>query len=336
LGGIRGTIPLSDHFPRADVSSLSIVIRSFNEEEHIGSLLAGIGHQTLQPAQIVLVDSGSTDRTVEIAQRFGAEVLRIEPESFSFGRSLNFGCAAATGEVIVIASAHVRPVFDTWLEMLTAPLADEQVALAYGRQQGDHRTRFSEAQILSRWFPDRSDPRQDHPFCNNANAAIRRESWLSQPYDEQLTGLEDLEWARLVIEKGQRIAYVAEAPVIHVHEESWLQVANRYRREAIAHRRIFHDHRIGMVNAFRLGFANIVSDYYHAIREGVLLTNLGSIPAFRAAQFWGTYHGFAQQGSVSAAVRRRFYYPRGFNASQQQPPPPETGSPIVYEERPES
>jgi glycosyltransferase involved in cell wall biosynthesis len=315
------------------VSSLSIVIRSFNEAEHIGSLLAGIGHQTLPPEQIVLVDSGSTDRTVEIAEHFGAQIVRIEPDAFSFGRSLNLGCEAATGDLIVIASAHVRPVLDTWLEQLTAPLQDDKVALAYGRQRGDHRTRFSEAQILSRWFPERSDLRQDHPFCNNANAAIRRESWRSQPYDEQLTGLEDLDWARQWIEKGLRIAYVAEAPVIHVHEESWRQVANRYRREALAHRQIFHDQRMGMLDAVRLGAANILSDYYHALREGVLLFNLASIPAFRAAQFWGTYHGFAQQGSLSAALRRRFYYPRGFKARDK--PTTEVGSPIVYEEHPE-
>ncbi|MEX0626063.1 MAG: glycosyltransferase family 2 protein [Chloroflexota bacterium] len=317
------------------MNSLSIVIRSFNEAEHIGSLLAGIGHQTLQPSQIVLVDSGSTDRTVEIAERFGVEVVTIDPEAFSFGRSLNLGCAAATGDVIVIASAHVRPVFDTWLEMLTAPLGDDRVALAYGRQQGDHRTRYSEAQILSRWFPDQSDMQQDHPFCNNANAAIRRESWRSQPYDEQLTGLEDLEWARHAVEKGQCIAYVAEAPVIHVHQETWSQVANRYRREASAHRRIFHDHRIGVLEAIRLFAANVASDYYHAIRDGVLFSNLASIPAFRAAQFWGTYHGFAQQGVVSAAVRRRFYYPRGFKATKGDPAA-DVGSPIVYEERPDS
>lgn len=335
MGGIRSGIPQSDIFPEAALISLSVLIRSFNEEEHIGTLLAGIGHQTIQPAQIILVDSGSTDRTVEIANAFGVEVLTIEPEAFSFGRSLNIGCAAATGDLIVIASAHVRPVFDTWLETLTAPLTDEQVALAYGRQQGDHRTRFSEAQILSRWFPDRSDLRQDHPFCNNANAAIRRESWRSQPYDEQLTGLEDLEWARLSIEKGLRIAYVADAPVIHVHEETWSQVANRYRREAMAHRRIFHDHRIGRMAAVRLCAANIASDYYHAIRERVLFSNLGSIPAFRAAQFWGTYRGFAQQGAVSGAVRRRFYYPRGFKTSRPVPAA-DIGSPIVYEERPES
>jgi rhamnosyltransferase len=313
------------------LSSLSVVIRSFNEEQHIGSLLAGISHQTLQPAQVILVDSGSSDGTVEIASRFGAEVLSIDPEAFSFGRSLNMGCAAATGDLIVIASAHVRPVYNTWLELLTAPLAGPEMALTYGRQQGDHRTRFSEAQILSRWFPDRSDLHQEHPFCNNANAAIRRKLWEAQPYDEALTGLEDLDWARRAIESGHRIGYVAQAAVYHVHQETWSQVANRYRREALAHRRIFHDQRIGMLDAVRLFSANVASDYYHALREGVVLPNLVSIPLFRAAQFWGTYHGFAQQGTISSALRRRFYYPRGFTVTRHQPPA-EIGSPIAYDD----
>jgi len=92
--------------------------------------------------------------------------------------------------------------------------------------------------------------------------------------------------------------------------------------------------RIGLLDAIRLCVANVASDYYHATRDGVLLSNLASIPAFRAAQFWGTYQGFAQQGSVSAAVRRRFYYPRGFRAARHEPAN-EIGSPIVYEERPE-
>jgi rhamnosyltransferase len=137
------------------------------------------------------------------------------------------------------------------------------------------------------------------------------------------------------VEMGQCIAYVAEAPVIHVHQETWSQVANRYRREASAHRRIFHDHRIGVLEAVRLFVANVASDYYHAIRDGAFFSNLASIPAFRAAQFWGTYHGFAQQGVVSAAVRRRFYYPRGFKGTDAEPAA-DVGSPIVYEERPES
>src|SRR5215207_9077186 len=93
----------------------SIVIRAYNEQNHIGRLLEGIRHQTLKDVEVILVDSGSTDSTIEIAELFGARVVSIPPEEFSFGRSLNYGVQEATHEFIVIASAHVYPVYPDWL-----------------------------------------------------------------------------------------------------------------------------------------------------------------------------------------------------------------------------
>jgi len=116
---------------------ISVVIRCFNEERHIGRLLTGLLKQTLRPQQIILVDSGSTDATLAIASRFPVEIHAIEPEAFSFGRSLNIGCQAASGDLVAVVSAHVYPIYDTWLEELTAPFADSEVALTYGRQEGD-------------------------------------------------------------------------------------------------------------------------------------------------------------------------------------------------------
>ena len=85
----------------------SIVIRAFNEENHISRLLDGIGHQSVKDVQIILVDSGSTDRTSQIAKDRGVEVVNIAPKEFTFGRSLNKGIARAKHPIIVIASAHV-------------------------------------------------------------------------------------------------------------------------------------------------------------------------------------------------------------------------------------
>lgn len=294
-----------------------MVVRSFNEEEHIGRLLSGLMKQQRPPDQIVIVDSGSTDATLAIASHYPVDVEHIAPEEFSFGRSLNVGCRAATGDVIVIASAHVYPVYDSWLTELTAPLADSRIALAYGRQLGNERTKYSEKRVMARWFPPVSDPDQDHAFSNNANAAVRRSLWEQQPYDEELTGLEDLDWAKKVLEKGCRIAYVATAPVVHAHDESWRQLVNRYRREAIAHKRIYQEQGMSAFDAMRLALANIASDYVHAARDGVLLGNLASIPAFRAAQFWGTYRGFKQRGEASAALKRHFYYPHGLRRPKE-------------------
>lgn len=297
--------------------TVSVVVRSFNEEEHIGRLLSGLMKQQRPPDQIVVVDSGSTDATLAIASHYPVDIEHIDPEEFSFGRSLNVGCRAATGDVIVIASAHVYPVYDSWLTELTAPFADPDTALAYGRQIGNERTKYSEQRVLARWFPPVSDPHQNHAFSNNANAAIRRSLWAEQPYDEELTGLEDLDWAKKALEKGCRIAYVATAPVVHAHDETWGQLVNRYRREAMAHKRIYREQGMSAFDAARLMFANIASDYIHAARDGVLLTKVGSIPAFRAAQFWGTYRGFKQRGDASAALKRHFYYPHGWRRSQE-------------------
>ena len=309
--------------------NLSIVIRCLNEEQGIGRLLSGIAAQTVKPDQVVLVDSGSTDGTLEIARRHEVEIHTIDPTEFSFGRSLNKGIAAARGDVVVFASAHVYPVYDTWLEHLTKPFEDSTVALAYGRQVGGPTTPYSESQIMATWFPADSNPRQEHPFANNANAAIRRTEWATIPYDEELTGLEDLDWASKALERGAGIAYVAEAPVVHLHDERFSQTLNRYLREAIAHRRIFNDPRMGRLEAARLFLANVANDYVHAVRDRKLFSNLASIPRFRLAQFLGTYQGFAQHGEVPTELRRRFYYPRGIARPKRDES--EIGSPIEYD-----
>jgi len=252
------------------VSSLSLIIRCYNEEAHIGRLLTGVMHQTRRPDEIIVVDSGSDDATLAIASTFPVQIERIAPDDFSFGRALNLGLRAASGDIAVMASAHVYPVYDSWLELLTAPFENESVALSYGRQQTPDDGRFSERQLLARWFPPRSTAVQRHPFCNNANAAIRRELWERLPYDEDLTGLEDIDWAKRALEVGYVLSYVAEAPVVHVHDESFGQVVNRYRREAISHKNIYREQRMSLATAVRLAAANILGDLRDARRCGVL------------------------------------------------------------------
>lgn len=263
----------------------------------------------MQDFETVLVDSGSTDGTVEIAEDFGVDQIEyIDPEDFSFGRALNYGCDAANGEFCVIASAHVYPKRDDWLERLLAKFEDD-VALVYGKQRGNEVTTFSENQIFQQWFPEHDIDRQNHPFCNNANAAVRRALWEEFPYDEQLTGLEDIDWAKRVQKNGYDISYASDAEVIHVHDETAKEVLNRYRREAYAHKQIMPNQSFSFFDFVRLAITNIVSDYRAAASDRSLLTNLVEIPKFRVVQFWGTYQGFAKEGPISDRLWQRFYYP---------------------------
>ena len=292
--------------------SCSIIIRAYNEEKYIGRLLEGIQRQTLKDVDVILVDSGSTDSTVPIAESYGARVVRIPSAEFTFGRSLNYGIKEAKREFIVIVSAHVYPVYPDWLETLLHPFQDERVAVAYGKQRGPEFAKFSEQQIFHQWYPDFSKPNQETAFCNNANAAIRKSLWEENNYDETLTGLEDLAWAKWAKERGHSIAYVAEAEIIHVHNETPRGVFNRYRREAMALRKIYPEAHFNFYDFLRLTITNILSDLWHAARtrEGVLLKNVSSIFWFRFMQFHGTRMGHRETSLVTPQLREIFYYAR--------------------------
>lgn len=288
----------------------SVVIRAYNEAQHLGRLLEGIARQTCQDVETILVDSGSTDPTVQIAESFGARVVHIRPEEFTFGRSLNLGLEAATRELVVIASAHVYPVYPDWLECLLRPFEFPEVAVVYGKQRGTPASRFSEQQVFRQWFPDADIRPQHSPFCNNANAAIRRGLWEQYPYDETLTGLEDVAWAKWAQSQAGQVAYAAHAEVVHVHAETMRGVYDRYRREAMAFKRIFPESHFSVYDFIRLALMNVVSDMRRARAERVLLSSVSSILWFRPAQFWGTYQGYRRSSPVTQQLRERFYYPR--------------------------
>jgi len=298
----------------------SVVIRAYNEGEHIGRLLMGIAQQTLRDVEIILVDSGSTDDTAAVASRYPVRVVHIRPEEFTFGRSLNRGIEAARGKFVVIVSAHCYPVYPDWLEQLLKPFEDVEVAVAYGKQRGGETNQYSERQFFRQYFPDSSQPRQANAYAHNANAAIRRALWEQHPYNENLTGLEDLAWSSWAREQGYAIAYVAEAEVVHWHDERPLQVYNRHQREAIAMKQILPGSKFTWWIFLRLWWGMTISDLLKARREHVLKLHWASILWFRFMQYLGTYLGYRYSGKIDAQLHQTFYYPPGVLSKKTSAP----------------
>lgn len=298
---------------------VSVVIRAFNEEKHLGNLLEALDHQTFRDFETILVDSGSTDHTLSIASGYPVKVQHIKPSEFTFGRSLNLGLRAARGEIAVLASAHVLPLNDEWLSILVAPFADPRVALAYGKQRGGPGTKFSEAQHFLRWFPETTDLNQASAYCNNANLALRLDLWHKHPFDETLTGLEDLAWASFWKQQGYKIAYVAEAGVAHLHDETAAQIVNRHRREAIALRRILPKSRFTLKDFASQFVRAVFSDLGAALRQRRALREVAGILSFRFLQYRGTYLGYHDSQEVDAKLAHVFYYPPGSLEKKPQP-----------------
>lgn len=290
---------------------VSIVIRTLNEERHLVELLESIKCQDTSEFQIetVIVDSGSTDKTLEIAEMYGCRITHIKKEEFTFGKSLNDGCEFANGEYLVFVSGHCIPVDIFWIKRLVRPLVDK-CSYTYGRQLGRDTTKFSERQLFDKYFPSESRIPQIGFFCNNANSAIRRDAWSSHRFNEELTGCEDMYLAKLLVDSGKKIGYVAEAPVFHIHDETWSKVKIRYEREAIALQQIMPQVQINIFDLIVYISVGIIKDAKKAYLSGGFLKEIKSIILFRASQYYGAYVGNKNHRRLSQSMKYKYFYPR--------------------------
>jgi len=153
---------------------VSIVIRTLNEERYLNELLSSINQQKRKDFEIevVLIDSGSNDNTLNIAKDFNCNITFIKKSDFTFGRSLNMGSEFSNGDILVYISGHCIPVENDWLLNLVQPIIDKHAQYTYGKQVGRDTTKFSENQLFKKFYPEDSKIPQNDFFCNNANSAI--------------------------------------------------------------------------------------------------------------------------------------------------------------------
>jgi glycosyltransferase involved in cell wall biosynthesis len=201
---------------------VSIVIRTYNESRYLAELLSAIHSQDTGAVsvEVVIVDSGSLDSTLDIAQQFNCRITSIEKDKFTFGRSLNVGCDLAKGDYLVFISGHCIPTDDSWLMSLIKPLVYNNCHYSYGRQIGRDSTKYSEMQVFKKYYPEKDNYPQAGFFCNNANSAMPKSVWRSYKFNEDLTGLEDMHLARTLVESGLNVGYSAIACVYHIHLEN--------------------------------------------------------------------------------------------------------------------
>jgi len=290
---------------------VSLVIRTYNEEMYLGNLLEGVKNQVCPNfnVEVILVDSGSTDRSVEIAKNYGCVITYIKKEEFSFGKSLNIGCDAATGDVLVFVSGHCIPVNEHWLAKISAPIFNGIVAYTYGGQVGNETSKFSECQIFKKYFPNVSSIPQEGFFCNNANSAIRKSAWEKHQFDEVLTGLEDMHLAKGLVAAGESIGYVADAAVYHLHNETWGKIKNRFEREAIALQNIMPEVHLRFLDFVRYSTSAIFLDFKKAREQRSFFKYAYEIIRYRLAQYWGSYRGNHIHRKLSKTVKEKYFYP---------------------------
>jgi rhamnosyltransferase len=215
--------------------TLSALVRCRDEVRGIGPLIDTLRAQTMSDSiEIVVIDSGSRDGTLEEVRRRGIEPIEIRPEEFTYGRALNLAAAEATAPLCVAISAHARPLDEGWAARMVAAFDDQRVACAYGERVAP------DLQPLSAPLLQDVDHARSFPFYGYSNSAggFRHELWKRRPFDEQLAASEDREWAWHWLRHGWLVLLDPALAVEHSHaDEGPLRTFARARGNLAATRR---------------------------------------------------------------------------------------------------
>jgi CMP-N-acetylneuraminic acid synthetase len=206
--------------------TISIIVRTKNEERWIASCLDAIFAQDFKDFEVIVVDDKSNDKTLEILQRYAVKLTHFV-EDYLPGRALNTGIRESRGSYIVCLSGHCVPTNQQWLSNLLRNFSDDKVAGVYGRQEPlAYSSPRDKRDLWTIFGLDRKVQFKDS-FFHNANSMIRRSMWDQHPFDEQATNIEDRLWAKEILACGYCIVYEPEASVYHWHGIHQNQDENR-------------------------------------------------------------------------------------------------------------
>ncbi len=217
-------------------NGISIIIPTCNGGRVFSECLSAIKQQNYAgPLQLIVVDSGSTDKTVELAVKAGAQVQKVDPKQFHHARTRNEAVSLADHEKIIFMVQDAIPSSDQWLKALAQALDRYPVAAAYTAQiPHDDATPFARFEIESI-----NEARGNEPVIQEIDslesyaemsyhrayrtiglddvcAIYRKDRLLKTPFPE-VDFAEDMAWAQKNLLMGCKILYSPHIKVKHSH-----------------------------------------------------------------------------------------------------------------------
>jgi rhamnosyltransferase len=299
---VRGVREVTGGSPPVRPPVVSVVIPTLNAARFLPRLTEAVfSQEPIVPAELVLVDSLSTDATASLAA--ADPRIRLVPiPDFSHGRARNLGAREARGEIVVLLTQDAVPADRRWLAALLAPFADPQVVASYSRQVPHADANPMERFFLLKRFPPGPAVRREAPagtplafedvFFSNVSAAIRRDTLLAHPFDEELIMSEDQQFSRDVIGAGHAVVYRPDSVVAHSHNYSLATCFRRYFDSVYSLTLIFPRHGLGTTSAMGAGY--LAEEIGYMVRHHPLW-----LP------YYALYTGMKVGGSLAAHVAER-------------------------------
>jgi GT2 family glycosyltransferase len=230
--------------PFARRPRIAIAVRLKNERKFLPALIASLQGQTVRhDCELVFLDSGSTDGSIDYLRDYADRIYAIAPSEFQFGRSCNQIVSQCVAPFVVLLSAHVIVTEPDALEVaVTALERNAALGAVYLRQKTDGvpNQDFSnyESLFLKKRFPVSNldmtaESMPPAAPVSNAAAVIRRSVWEGTPFPE-VQASEDVLWARTIVQQGLAVRYLGERSIVHNHSETADQIYRRVRMNKIA------------------------------------------------------------------------------------------------------
>lgn len=208
------------------MARVAVVMRTKDSAWVVDQALAGLFAQRFRDFELLVVDSGSRDATLEVVGRYPCRLERIAPKAYFPGSVLNDAIRRTDAEIIVFQNSDVVPLSPHALERVLAPLSDPAVVASFARQVPRPEADAWVRRDYDVAFPATGDAPEwmalSLPF-----AAIRRSAWEAHPFYEDAWASEDTEWGRWAKRAGHAIRYVPDAVVMHSHNYTLRQIYGR-------------------------------------------------------------------------------------------------------------
>jgi GT2 family glycosyltransferase len=208
--------------------SVTVIVPVYNGRATLAGCLQALYTQTCPPAEIIVVDDGSTDDTAAIAAGMGVTVITQRRAGPAAAR--NRGARAARSPLLLFTDADCAPALD-WVERLAAPFTDPTVAGAKGKyntRQPGLTPRFVQQEYQDRY--DRMVGQPSIDFIDTYAAAYRRDLFISNGGFDPVyptASVEDQDFSFRLAAQGHRLVYVPDAVVYHLHNHTITTYARR-------------------------------------------------------------------------------------------------------------
>jgi rhamnosyltransferase len=217
---------------------VSILLLTKNGAHDLKAVLPAVFSQKSMPRfELIAVDSGSTDETLQILRQFPVRIEQIPAQAFHHARTRNLVAGLAEGEVLIFLSQDAIPASEEWLKAMLVNFSDSSVGAVYGRQLPKPGCSLERQDALDAVYGQKrivKDPARPNDtgyrfyHFSDANAAIRRSVWERTRFPEDCMVFEDLGIAKRILDAGYKIIYEPQSPVFHSHHHTTVALLKRY------------------------------------------------------------------------------------------------------------